>query len=156
MQARDNSTSNQDAFALHLIQAAFVLLVKLDLGEVDLRKPRLCNIADRLRKTGRISREQFRQLHDVNRSPPVSRKHFKRFLAIYMQVRSGDIFESEGMGTCVYCKQSFNRSKMTRDHVIPKSRGGKVTVLCCRPCNESKGDRTPEEWRADIGTYDQM
>lgn len=38
------------------------------------------------------------------------------------------------------------------DHVIPESRGGLGTpdnvVLACRPCNRSKKDRTPDEWRA--------
>lgn len=38
---------------------------------------------------------------------------------------------------------------LTLDHVIPRSRGGKSSwenlVACCRRCNHSKGDRTPEE-----------
>jgi len=35
------------------------------------------------------------------------------------------------------------------DHVIPRSRGGASTwenlVACCIPCNNRKGNRTPEE-----------
>lgn len=47
---------------------------------------------------------------------------------------------------CQYCGQ---RSRLTIDHVHPKSRGGKDTwenlVAACVPCNNRKGDRTPEE-----------
>lgn len=34
----------------------------------------------------------------------------------------------------------------TRDHVFPKSRGGRDTVLCCNQCNGIKGDMLPDEW----------
>lgn len=39
------------------------------------------------------------------------------------------------------------------DHVLPRAQGG-LTMLpnlaaSCRPCNRSKGDRTPEEWQRD-------
>ena len=42
------------------------------------------------------------------------------------------------------------------DHVEPWAHGG-LTVLSnlvasCQPCNRSKGDRTPEEWRRDQAT----
>lgn len=49
--------------------------------------------------------------------------------------------------TCVYCgKYSI---KLTIDHVIPRSRGGKSTydnmVTACNNCNTKKGSKTPEE-----------
>ena len=38
---------------------------------------------------------------------------------------------------------------MTIDHIIPKGRGGMDTwenlVTACKPCNQIKGDRTPDE-----------
>ena len=38
---------------------------------------------------------------------------------------------------------------LTRDHVQPKSRGGRDCyenlVIACKACNNRKGDRTPEE-----------
>lgn len=37
---------------------------------------------------------------------------------------------------------------LTRDHVLPQSRGGVRTVPCCRTCNNLKGNMLPEEWRA--------
>jgi len=43
----------------------------------------------------------------------------------------------------------MDRGKLTIDHIIPKSRGGKTTfencVASCKPCNNNKGDRTPRE-----------
>jgi len=48
---------------------------------------------------------------------------------------------------CQYC--GIKDKKMTIDHVLPQSRGGKSTfencVAACKPCNNSKGDRTPSE-----------
>ena len=39
--------------------------------------------------------------------------------------------------------------KLNYDHVIPRSRGGRTVweniVTSCYPCNDRKGDRTPEE-----------
>jgi len=50
---------------------------------------------------------------------------------------------------CQYCTREFVAGKLTLDHVLPKSRSGKNTwenlVTCCFPCNNSKGDKTPEE-----------
>ena len=49
---------------------------------------------------------------------------------------------------CVYCGGSGGQ-KLTIDHVIPRSRGGRSTwdnvVAACATCNRRKGDRTPEE-----------
>ena len=52
--------------------------------------------------------------------------------------------------SCIYCGATGVRLQL--DHVIPRSRGGVDTpdnlVACCKPCNTSKGARTPDEWRA--------
>ena len=49
---------------------------------------------------------------------------------------------------CAYCGDLYPISKLTRDHVVPFSRGGRDTwmnvVTACRHCNEKKSDRTPE------------
>ena len=51
---------------------------------------------------------------------------------------------------CYYCNEYLNDLNRTKDHVIPKSKGGKLTkdnkVYACRRCNRSKGDLTIEEW----------
>ena len=50
---------------------------------------------------------------------------------------------------CQYCGGRFCFVDLTMDHVIPKSRGGDKTwdniVTCCKKCNNTKGNRTPEE-----------
>ncbi len=50
---------------------------------------------------------------------------------------------------CQYCQEKFHQSKLTLDHVIPKSRGGEKTwenlVTCCQRCNQKKGNKTPHE-----------
>ncbi len=47
---------------------------------------------------------------------------------------------------CQYCR---GREKLTIDHVVPRSRGGRDTwenlVTACTRCNNRKGNRTPEE-----------
>ena len=51
--------------------------------------------------------------------------------------------------TCLYCGEAFSTRELTRDHVIPVSRGGTDTweniVTACRTCNHRKADSTLEE-----------
>src|SRR5689334_23493453 len=51
--------------------------------------------------------------------------------------------------TCQFCGAVFPSSELTLDHVVPRSRGGRSSwenlVACCYRCNNTKGDRTPEE-----------
>lgn len=50
---------------------------------------------------------------------------------------------------CLYCGGEHSDSDLTRDHVVPKSRGGGDTwdnvVAACRRCNHRKGDRLLHE-----------
>ena len=50
---------------------------------------------------------------------------------------------------CQYCANYFPVYKLTMDHVVPKSRGGKNTwnnlVAACKKCNQKKGSRTIKE-----------
>jgi len=50
--------------------------------------------------------------------------------------------------TCQFCGQVLSSGELTLDHVLPRSQGGKSVwenlVACCHPCNNRKGDRTPE------------
>jgi 5-methylcytosine-specific restriction endonuclease McrA len=50
---------------------------------------------------------------------------------------------------CLYCGQHYTRSELTRDHVVPLSRGGRDTwenvVSACLACNVRKGSRTPQQ-----------
>jgi 5-methylcytosine-specific restriction endonuclease McrA len=51
--------------------------------------------------------------------------------------------------TCQFCGHTFPAGELTLDHIMPRSRGGHSSwenlVACCYQCNNSKGDRTPEE-----------
>jgi 5-methylcytosine-specific restriction endonuclease McrA len=65
---------------------------------------------------------------------------YKRIMISRKNVMRRDRFR------CQYCG---SRDKLTVDHVIPKSRGGRDTwenlVAACTPCNNKKGSRTPDE-----------
>ncbi|RKR06572.1 HNH endonuclease [Kushneria sinocarnis] len=50
---------------------------------------------------------------------------------------------------CAYCGDLLTRQALTIDHILPRSRGGRLSMLnavaCCQRCNSLKGSRTPEE-----------
>ena len=50
---------------------------------------------------------------------------------------------------CMYCGKQLPEHLLTRDHLVPLSRGGKDcwsnVVTACRACNHTKGAHTPEE-----------
>lgn len=50
---------------------------------------------------------------------------------------------------CQYCSERKVLRKLTYDHVVPRSQGGRTTwdniVMACYECNEAKGDRTPQQ-----------
>jgi len=50
---------------------------------------------------------------------------------------------------CQYCHKRFPKSRLTLDHVKPKSRGGDKSwnnlVTSCSACNQKKADKTIEE-----------
>ena len=50
---------------------------------------------------------------------------------------------------CMYCGRQFPGHLLTRDHLVPLSRGGadcwSNVVAACRGCNHAKGSRTPDE-----------
>ena len=49
---------------------------------------------------------------------------------------------------CAYCGDHFAADALTREHIVPVSRGGPDhwmnVVTACRSCNHRKGNRTPE------------
>jgi 5-methylcytosine-specific restriction endonuclease McrA len=63
-------------------------------------------------------------------------------------VSNRDLFLRDGH-LCMYCGGRYAHHQLTRDHVLPLSRGGQDTwsniVSACKPCNASKGGQTPEE-----------
>lgn len=59
-----------------------------------------------------------------------------------------DLFRRDGHA-CMYCLAALPDRQLTRDHIMPVSRGGedvwKNVVTACVACNQRKGARTPEE-----------
>lgn len=53
------------------------------------------------------------------------------------------------MHVCAYCGGLFGKENLSRDHVTPRSRGGKDNwtnvVTACGTCNKLKDNLTPEE-----------
>jgi len=50
---------------------------------------------------------------------------------------------------CAYCGAHFHTDELTREHIVPTSRGGLDSwmncITACRSCNGRKGNRLPEE-----------
>lgn len=57
---------------------------------------------------------------------------------------------------CQYCGEKKAASKLTLDHILPRSRGGDNSpfnvVTACTSCNQRKGNRTPSEARMPLLT----
>jgi 5-methylcytosine-specific restriction endonuclease McrA len=55
---------------------------------------------------------------------------------------------------CAYCGGRFAFEDLTREHIVPVSRGGGDTwmncISACRGCNGKKGNRLPEEARMNL------
>jgi 5-methylcytosine-specific restriction endonuclease McrA len=53
-------------------------------------------------------------------------------------------------GVCHYCKSPTPPGKLTMDHIVPISRGGKSVkgnvVPSCKACNTKKKELLPYEW----------
>ncbi len=55
---------------------------------------------------------------------------------------------------CAYCGGHFRFEELTREHIVPVSRGGADSwmncITACRACNGRKGNRLPEEARMSL------
>jgi 5-methylcytosine-specific restriction endonuclease McrA len=55
---------------------------------------------------------------------------------------------------CAYCGDHFGTQHLSRDHVVPRSKGGADTwmnvVTACRKCNQRKSDKTLKEARLEL------
>ena len=53
--------------------------------------------------------------------------------------------------SCFYCGKALSRRRATKDHIIPRSKGGNDSctnvVNACRLCNRDKGCLTLTEFR---------
>jgi|TARA_B100000282_G_scaffold88509_1_gene61873 5-methylcytosine-specific restriction endonuclease McrA len=75
----------------------------------------------------------------------------KRFVKFHFQIVSAHRREIilRDNNQCQYCSIELPSDKLTLDHIVPKSKGGKNTwdnlVAACKKCNQKKGNRTPEQ-----------
>ena len=64
-----------------------------------------------------------------------------------------NVYARDG-GRCQYCSRKIPRPEATYDHVVPRIHGGPTVwenvVICCVPCNQRKGGRTPEQARLTL------
>lgn len=55
---------------------------------------------------------------------------------------------------CAYCGRALSTQRLTRDHVMPLSLGGRDSwtnvVAACLACNQRKGGRTPEKAHMEL------
>ncbi|MDX6530137.1 MAG: hypothetical protein QOH41_2427 [Blastocatellia bacterium] len=55
---------------------------------------------------------------------------------------------------CQYCAKKFQPAHLTLDHIIPRSKDGpddpENLAASCVPCNQRKGNRTPDEARMPL------
>lgn len=66
---------------------------------------------------------------------------------------------------CHYCNTPVDILSLTLDHAIPRIIGGRFEIdnmrVCCRPCNQRKGEMTAEGFKAvlvfriQLSSYDQ-
>ena len=92
------------------------------------------------------------QVHSVSRQlpvPSVIRLLAYRHIPQQTRALSRKNILLRDRNTCQFCSRTLPASELTLDHVLPRSRGGRSSwenlVACCYKCNNSKGDRTPEE-----------
>jgi 5-methylcytosine-specific restriction endonuclease McrA len=74
-------------------------------------------------------------------STPHKKSHFN--LPSHRNILIRDGFQ------CAYCPRKLTLGSVTKDHVIPRSKGGldvlTNVVAACRHCNTRKADKTPAE-----------
>ncbi len=68
--------------------------------------------------------------------------------------KTGDWWQDERRDWCAYCGKKLDWAmngpgrtpQATRDHVIPKSHGGGITIPSCAGCNRAKATRSAAEF----------
>jgi hypothetical protein len=65
--------------------------------------------------------------------------------------RNNNLLFARDRYTCGYCGQQFHRRHLTRDHIMPRSRGGRDTwtncITACLHCNGAKADKLVDDFR---------
>ncbi len=97
---------------------------------------------------------EFRSAEITVPAPVVIRlRRFVRVPRRYRRQVTNTFLFARDEYSCMYCgkhrRELRGREFLTRDHIIPSSRGGENSwenvVAACSPCNNRKGDRLPHE-----------
>lgn len=129
-----------------------VLVINADLGPLH-RVSLKHAIRMILRQVAEIHESEPDRLIGVYPMPRVVR--LVHYVVTKWRYSNGPAWSRQGVhrrdgGHCAYCGGPAS----TIDHVLPRSRGGKNTwkntVAACAPCNQRKGDRTPDEARMPL------
>lgn len=97
--------------------------------------------------------------HDAVVRSPTTQFHLPSTIALKRYIKNRQLYRVAAPltqknlhvrdnNTCQYCSRKIDElrpsEKMTRDHIIPSSRGGQNNwlnvVVCCSTCNNKKGD----------------
>lgn len=76
------------------------------------------------------------------------KQYIRPYLSLGVRLSRQNIFLRDSH-VCQYCYRKFTEKKLTLDHVIPLSKGGRHewtnVVTACSACNNKKGDKSLEK-----------
>ena len=104
--------------------------------------------------TGKVEVLEYHatEVHSVSRSfrlPAVIklRVYIRPYLSLSVRLSRQNIFLRDGH-VCQYCRKKLPEKRLTVDHVMPMSRGGRHewtnVVTACSQCNNRKGAKSVE------------
>lgn len=154
----------QDGLATHQhAMTEHPLILKLDVGGIPLdwihweyaatlyvnEKVAWEGGGDRIRIHGGMSRATGqRSFLDLDTIVAVNDRRGGKLMGLTPPLSNRGLFQRDGH-LCMYCGDKFRHGELTRDHVIPVSKGGPDNwtncVSACGPCNRKKSNRTPDQ-----------
>lgn len=106
-----------------------------------------------------VEEYEDKEIHSVTFS--IKMPSVVRFLRSMRSKKKAIKFSRENVfardtGQCQYCGVKVSRAESTYDHVTPRAHGGTTVwenvVICCVPCNQKKGGRTPAQAKMVLRT----
>ena len=126
-----------------------VLVLNQDYRALTVTSVQRATVLVLLQKAELVEAERVRMVRSPSRQFPwpsiVRLKAYVRVPYKRIMLTRKNVMRRDGQ-QCQYCGC---RDRLTIDHVVPKSRGGRDVwenlVAACVPCNNRKGSRTPDE-----------
>ncbi|MFN3597476.1 MAG: HNH endonuclease [Rubricoccaceae bacterium] len=134
--------------------AGHVLLLNADYQALSVCSVERALVLVMLRKAELVEARPGRAVRSIRAHHPwpsvVRLRSYIRVPYRHVLLTRRNVFRRDGH-RCQYCGAT---ERLTLDHVVPRSRGGGDTwenlVAACVPCNNRKGNRTPEEARMPL------